>query len=121
MSRIPPKDQGKAHRGRRCKPELGRDEFYWPDELESLLTRFHASGLDLPELDPDSAKSASQYRYAVRAREMFLVGRIRELVKIGDEDAAAQAVCDLLAKAMLFTDAPDWIWINKRRNRWRFA
>jgi len=41
---------------------------------------------------------------------------MREFVQIGDEEATAQVVCDLLTKAMLFTDAVDWIWINRRWN-----
>ncbi len=63
--------------------------------------------------------SDKQYRHAVRAREIFLVGWIREFVQIGDEEAAAQAERDMLTKAMLFTDAVDWIWINKRWQRRR--
>jgi len=119
MSQISRKHRRKARRRQRHKAEHWGDESYWPNQLEQLLNRFHASVCDLPEINPNSAKSDSQYRYAVRAREMFLVERIREFVRTGDEEAAAQAVWDLLTKAMLFTDALDWILINRRWHRRR--
>lgn len=119
MSQIPRKHRRTGRRRQRHRGEQQRDEFYWANELERLLNRFHASVCDLPELNSSSAQSDSQYRYAVRAREMFLVERIREFVKAGDEEAAAQVVWDLLTKAMQFTDALGWILINRRWHRRR--
>lgn len=92
-----------------------RGDAYWTTELERCLAMYGLSAGILPEIAPQSCRTANQLRVAERVRRKYLVRRIREIAKLSEPVQAQHLVAELADKAQSVTDGIEWIRMD---NRW---
>ena len=116
------KKKRSKHRGHRRKTAKRRKSkprqppYYWVNRLAECLERFGASFVDLHQFAPDDFKSDRQYEHIERVRARVLVQLI-EAITTNDPRLAEQQFADILERANLVDDGPQWFNLEKRLRR----